>query len=567
MSSTTHGDPSTARLWEDALAEEVISSRAARGLQSGPAHPIVCASGISPSGPIHLGNLREVFTTHLVAEALRRRGEEVVHLHSWDDYDRFRKVPAGVDPSFERYIGRPLAQIPDPTRPDGGGSYAEHFMNELRASLELLGIRMTERRQSELYPTGIYNERIRRAMDQRLHVFDVLAGQQTAGRHGRSAEERRREYYPFKPFCTECGRDDTRVVAYRDETVVWECRHGHAGEMSLADGAEISGKLVWKVDWPMRWAHERVAFEPAGEDHHAPTASFTVGRVLVADLYGGRAPDTTVYSFVTLAGVGGKMSGSVGGAPIPATALDVLEPALLRWLYVRRLPRQSFQIDLSPQGVQRLYDEWDRLAASVAAGDGAAGEAAIHRESTESSAGRVRCTPRPVSFRLLASVADLTQGDRAQIARIVAAHLGLTGVEAEPNALLASLQPRLDCAIHYATELVPEPERTRVRPAFDPATHAALEPAMREAVAELAARMTDDWSLEGLTTLVYAIPKRMHGLGPDEAPSPEVKQAQRAFFKAVYSLTVGADRGPRLPTLLLSIGPERARELLGGARG
>ena len=44
-----------------------------------------------------MGNLREVFTTHLVAEALRRRGREVVHLHSWDDYDRFRKVPAGVD--------------------------------------------------------------------------------------------------------------------------------------------------------------------------------------------------------------------------------------------------------------------------------------------------------------------------------------------------------------------------------------------------------------------------------------------------------------------------------------
>ena len=67
-----------------------------------------------------MGNLREVFTTHLVAEALRRRGHEVVHLHSWDDYDRFRKVPAGVDASFNRYVGMPLAAIPDPI----GGSAA-----------------------------------------------------------------------------------------------------------------------------------------------------------------------------------------------------------------------------------------------------------------------------------------------------------------------------------------------------------------------------------------------------------------------------------------------------------
>jgi lysyl-tRNA synthetase, class I len=234
---------------------------------------------------------------------------------------------------------------------------------------------------------------------------------------------------------------------------------------------------------------------------------------------------------------------------------------------VRRLPRQSFQIDLSPRAVQRLYDEWDRLEATVASGEAPGDEVAIHRESTESSAGEVERTVRPVSFRLLASVADLTQGDRAQIARIVAAHLGLKGEAAHPEPLLASLQPRLECAIHFATRLIPESERTRLRDAFDPVAHAALDEEMRGAVAELSRAMSDDWSIEGLTALVYAIPKRMRGLDPDDAASPEVKQAQRAFFKAVYRLTVGAETGPRLPTLLLSIGPERARELLVGAEG
>ena len=101
----------TAELWDDAVAQRVVAHVEAGPAGTDPAHPIVCASGISPSGAIHLGNLREVFTTHLVAEALRRHGHEVVHLHSWDDYDRFRKVPAGVDPSFERYVGMPLASI------------------------------------------------------------------------------------------------------------------------------------------------------------------------------------------------------------------------------------------------------------------------------------------------------------------------------------------------------------------------------------------------------------------------------------------------------------------------
>jgi lysyl-tRNA synthetase class 1 len=544
------------QLWDDAIAERIIAARS----DGDRARPIVVASGISPSGPIHMGNLREVVTTHLVAEALRRRGRDVVHLHSWDDYDRFRKVPVGVDPSFERYIGMPLAAIPDPE--DGPGSYAEHFMDELRASLDVLGIQMTEVRQSERYPAGVYNASIRRAMDERGLVFDTLAGQQTPGRHERPVEERRREYYPFKPYCPVCGTDDTRVTSYRDDTVHYECRCGHSREMSLADGATISGKLVWKVDWPMRWAYEAVAFEPAGEDHHAPTGSFTVGRILVSALYGGQAPDSVVYSFVSLAGLGGKMSGSVGGAAIPATALDVIEPAIVRWLYVRRLPSQSFAIDLSPRAIQRLYDEWDRLDSGIVSGEAGAAEVAVHRQSVESSAGPVQRTARPVSFRLLASVADITQGNREQIARIVSEHLD--GTVSEPRTLLAKLEPRLSCAIRFATEVVPEAERTRVRAEFARDVYEALDQDMRRGAGLLAQGLADDWSIEGLTALVYAVPKTLHGLPADTEPNAEVKAAQRAFFKSVYRLLVDAETGPRLPTLLLSIGQERARGLLVG---
>src|SRR6188508_3765840 len=81
---------------------------------AGEGNKVTVASGASPSGPIHLGNLREFLTVHFVAEEIRRRGLPVRHLHSWDDYDRFRKVPAGVDPSWADHIGRPLSAVPDP---------------------------------------------------------------------------------------------------------------------------------------------------------------------------------------------------------------------------------------------------------------------------------------------------------------------------------------------------------------------------------------------------------------------------------------------------------------------
>ena len=102
--------------WVTRLADEVIEEATAR--QGGTlTRPIVCASGLSPSGPIHLGNLREVMVPHFVADEIARRGIAVEHIISWDDYDRFRKVPAaveGVDESWNEHVGKPLSSVPAP---------------------------------------------------------------------------------------------------------------------------------------------------------------------------------------------------------------------------------------------------------------------------------------------------------------------------------------------------------------------------------------------------------------------------------------------------------------------
>lgn len=539
--------------WMDRLADQV-ALQAVRTEAS-----VVCASGISPSGPIHLGNLREVVTTHLVVEALRRRGVDAVHLHSWDDYDRLRKVPAGVPDSYQSYVGAPLSAVPDPW--GASDSYASHFIEEFTRALDVLGIQMREVRQSTQYPGGAYNPAIRRALDCRGLIFDTLAAQQTPGRQDGSQEQRRDRYYPFRPYCEVCGKDDTQVEDYAGETLSYRCRCSHRGAMSLADGAKISGKLVWKVDWPMRWAHEGVAFEPAGEDHHAPTGSFTVGRQLVESLYGGSAPHTAVYSFVSLAGANGKMSGSAGGAAIPSTALDVLEPTLIRWLYARRLPEQSFAIDLSPQSVQRLYDEWDRMATRVAQG-GDPVEAAVRSYCLSTSAGDIAVTSRPVPFRVLGAAADVTAANRAQMVRIARQHLPVAERSIADHELLPELEPRLSCAINWATRLLPPEQRTTINQSFNAAEWDRLDERTRGALQLLVSRLGDSWDLDGLTTLVYSIPKVMLGLPADAGPTPEIKLAQREFFKAMYHLLCNSDTGPRLPTLLLSIGLDRSTKLL-----
>ena len=130
-------------------------------------------------------------------------------------------------------------------------------------------------------------------------------------------------YYPYKPYCTECGKDFTKVTAYDDATteMTYTCQCGHTETVVLRDFRR--GKLVWKVDWPMRWAYEGVDFEPSGVDHQSPGSSFVVGREIVREIFGGERPIGPMYAFVGIAGMA-KMSSSRGGVPTPAEALDKL---------------------------------------------------------------------------------------------------------------------------------------------------------------------------------------------------------------------------------------------------
>ncbi len=98
---------------------------------------------------MHLGNLRELMVPHLIADEVRRQGAACRHILSWDDYDRFRRVPAGFPESFAEYVGRPLTAVPDPC--SRHENWAEHFKEPLREALARLGVRVTEISQTEMY--------------------------------------------------------------------------------------------------------------------------------------------------------------------------------------------------------------------------------------------------------------------------------------------------------------------------------------------------------------------------------------------------------------------------------
>ena len=114
-------------------------------------------------------------------------------------------------------------------------------------------------------------------------------------------------------------------------------------------------------------------------------------------------------------------------------------------------------------------------------------------------------------------------------------------------------------------QYLPDDEHTRVRSEPDTELLGSLDADDRESLRLLLDGLTDDWTLEGLTTLVYGVPKQQAGLPMDTKPTDELKAAQRRFFVLLYRLLLGAETGPRLPTLLLATGPERTRQLVGAS--
>ncbi|GAA4660681.1 lysine--tRNA ligase [Streptomyces chumphonensis] len=569
---------STETDWVSRFADEVIADAE----RHAPGKPIVCASGLSPSGPIHLGNLREVMTPHLVADEIRRRGHDCVHLISWDDYDRFRKVPAGIDPSWSEHIGKPLTSVPAPpgsTQPN----WAEHYKAAMVTALAELGVEFRGVSQTQQYTSGVYREQILLAMRERGTIDAVLdryrtkekpGGKKAGGKQQKPVDEAELaaaegsgaageddgsgtggDYYPYKPYCGNCEKDFTTVVSYDDDTteLTYTCACGHKETVLLREYDR--GKLVWKVDWPMRWAFEGVTFEPSGVDHSSPGSSYVVGGQIVREVFGGRQPIGPMYAFVGISGMA-KMSSSRGGVPTPSDALEIMEAPLLRWLYARRRPNQSFKVAFD-QEIQRTYDEWDALERRIAEGTAQPADAAAHARSVRTAAGELPRTPRPLPYRTLASVVDITQGSADQTLRILS--------ELDPERPVTSLdqtRPRLDRAERWISTHVPADQRTRVRSEPDTELLASLDDGQREALRLLLDGLKTHWSLDGLTTLVYGVPKVRAGLDPEAKPTPELKLAQRSFFALLYQLLVGRDTGPRLPTLLLAVGADRVRTLL-----
>lgn len=326
--------------WADKVAENIIK-------QKGNKKQYVCASGITPSGHVHIGNFREVITTDLVVRALEKKGKKVKFIYSWDDFDRFRKVPSGIDKSYEKYIGMPISDFPSPFSKTM--NYAQYFEKEFEDSLKKVWIKPSFIRQSIMNKKCAYAESLKVALDKRKEIMKIL--------NKYRKEPLAPDWYPLTIYCERCKKDSTKVISHREYELEYECSCGYRNKIDIRKQGIVS--IKWRVDWPLRWKYEGVDFEPGGIDHSVEGGSFTTSKEISKKIFDFEPPVYHFYDWVKIKG-GKEFSSSSGNALTLNDVEMVYEPEIIRYLFVGTKPKTGFQISFD-NDVIKIYDEFDKL--------------------------------------------------------------------------------------------------------------------------------------------------------------------------------------------------------------
>lgn len=522
--------------WSEIIADRIIKRNPDK-------EEYVCAAGISPSGSIHIGNFRDIATSYFVVRALIKKGKKAKLLFSWDEFDRMRKVPvnvAAIDSDMEKYIGCPYVDVKNPFDTEEK-TYAEYFEHEFERSIVKFGINMDYRHQAEMYRSGKYTEHILHALKKRGEIFDILASHRT-----QPVQEGEREaYYPVSIYCSECGKDTTKIVSLSDDCTKAEytCECGHKGSFDFTK--DFNCKLAWKIDWPMRWMYEGVDFEPGGKDHASPHGSYDTSKDIAKQIFDYEPPLFQGYEFIGIKGTTGKMSGSSGLNLTPETLLKIYEPEVILWLYSKTEPLKAFDFCFD-DGILRQYFEFDKMYNAVK--DGTANDAQKDIMYNTTVGDRVLDTVPMGLLVQLGSVVDFN----VPMLETVFEKIG-TPYKSE------QFGARLDKAKYWLENCAPD-QVNRLRDGRNWEVYETLNETQKAEIKALFEYISaGGYNLDELNKKLYAIPKEINGGELDEK---ELKTIQGSFFKNVYKLLIDKEKGPRLYLFLFAIDPKRYVGLL-----
>ncbi|MDO9517977.1 MAG: lysine--tRNA ligase [Methanosarcinaceae archaeon] len=507
--------------WADVVADEA--------LQLGNKHLV--ATGITPSGHIHIGNMREVVTADAAFRTLLDKGSDAELIYIADTFDPLRKVYPFLPENYAEHVGKPLSEVPCPC--GECKNYADHFLKPFLVALGKLGIHPKVYLADELYKTGAYTEAIKTALlkrDEIATIIDEVTHKTTED-----------DWSPFNPICSECGKINTTKVTGFDmdgETVDYTCSCGNSGTVSMTGG----GKLTWRVDWPARWGILGITVEPFGKDHASRGGSYDTGKRISKEIYGYEAPHPIVYEWIML-GKQGAMSSSSGVVVSISDMLKVVPPEVLRYLIIRTKPEKHIQFDPALP-LLTLVDEYERLHNK--------------EEPTEYDDTVVRLSHASgichtdIPFKHMITIYQAARGEIDRIMKIVAR----AGYNTDNEKCILELTGNVNNWLEmYA------PAMAKFSVQDDVPVHAATLSGIQKAFLSTYSDIIDksgELSGEEYHNLVYSSKDKesdMHsmmalslGIGADE-----LEVDPKDMFKAIYIAVLGQQSGPKAGWFLSSL--------------
>ena len=519
--------------WADIAAIRVVKER-------GDKETYTLASGITPSGNVHFGNFREVITVDLVARALRKLGKKVRFIYSWDNFDTFRKVPLNLPDvaAFEKYLRESIARIPDPW--EKASSYSEGRCQIFEGELEKVGIHPEFIYQESHYSKGTYAESMIFALENKESIKAILNKHRTTPLAD--------EWLPTVVYCSNCKKDEMHSQTYEGSgQYSYHCKNcDHKETFAIKDSSDL--KLIWRVDWPMRWAYEEVDFEPGGKDHSSEGGSFDTGKEIIKELWKKQAPSYLQYDFVKIKGGTGKMSSSKGELYTLSDLDKVYEPQILRWIFVGQRPNHDFAIALD-EDVFKVYEEYDRNEAKYFSV--ISKEKMDKKELTAKRVYELSCLSedsstiknlKRASFRTLCNHLQICSGN---IQRTFEKFYKEDGYDFE------AFKDRAGRAWYWILNHASEDFRYTLR---ESPMSFELSEAQKSAV-ELCIDFVSNTDLESLETKEINNQLWDQVVNKCECESKEV-------FQALYQCLIARDKGPRLPSFLKELGKSKILELL-----
>jgi lysyl-tRNA synthetase class 1 len=453
---------------------------------------------------------------------------------------------------LETCLRLPITMVPDPWGRDP--SYARHHEVDVETMLPAVGIEPEFLYQAERYRASMYAGEIRQALEHRETLKTILD-------KFRDEEHKiQGEWWPVSVFCDACHKDTTEPEGWDGE---WglryhclSCGHGETVDLRSAKGV----KLVWRVDWPMRWKYEKVDFEPAGKDHHSQGGSFDTARHVCKDVYGWDAPVTFRYDFIGIKGNPGKMSSSQGKVVDLPDLLRVYTPELVRYLFAGTRPNTEFTISFDLD-VIKIYEDYDKTERIAWGDEKARDEGTFKREKRIYEFSQVLSGPggRPamppvkpyqIPFRHLCNLIQIADGDiEKAIATLGRGDSGGPRAEQIPGVRAKAL-----CAAYWIDACAPDefrfkllslPGEAGAADTLSPEERAAIR-CLRDSVVARIESYADDKSC---AEAIYQVATDCH-------------LEAKALFRAAYRALIGKDQGPRLATFLRSIDKDRLLGIL-----